>query len=140
MMKNRDLISSLFWAAFGAVFAIGGLQLGLVRQGIPGPGSLPFIVGLILIGLAVILLIQAGAHKSIVSERIFAERQTLKKFGLAVAGLIGYGLVLKTLGFTLVTFLFLFFALRFIGRETWVMSLVFSFATVLVSYALFSAL
>ncbi len=130
----------MFWAAFGAVFAVGGLQLGLVRQGIPGPGSLPFIVGLVLIGLAVILLIQARAPKAIVSERIFSERQAQKKFGLALAGLIGYGLLLKTVGFTLVTFLFLFFILRFIGRETWIMSLVFSLATALASYALFSAL
>jgi hypothetical protein len=85
-------------------------------------------------------LIQAWGGKSAAEESFFSGAAALKKFGLALAGLIGYGLALKTLGFTLVTFLFLFFILRFIGREGWVMSLVFSLATALVSYGLFTAL
>ena len=139
-MKNRDLVSSLFWLAFGAVFAVGGLQLGLVRQGIPGPGSLPFIVGLALIGLSFILLFQAWVSKPGPGEKIFLERKTLHKFGFSLVGLISYGLLLKTLGFTLTTFLFLFFVLRFVGRERWITALVFSLATALVSYTLFTSL
>ena len=63
-MNRRDLISGVFWMGFGAVFTIGGLQQGLVRQGIPGPGSLPFVVGLILIGLALIIFVQALSSPS----------------------------------------------------------------------------
>jgi putative tricarboxylic transport membrane protein len=139
-MKNRDLVSSIFWLAFGAVFAVGGLQLGLVRQGIPGPGSLPFIVGLALIGLSLILLFQVWRSKPAPGEKIFLEWITFHKFALSLAALVAYALLLKTLGFTLTTFLFLFFVLRFVGREKWVTAFVFSISAALVSYTLFTSL
>jgi len=140
-LKNtRDLVSSLFWMAFGVLFTIGGLRLGLVRMGIPGPGSMPFIVGLVLIGLSLIHLIQAVFPTSVLGEKIFAEWRTLKHFLLALVGLIAYGFFLKNLGFSLTTFLFLFFALRFIGREKWTTALIFSISTAVVSNTLFTAL
>jgi hypothetical protein len=139
-MKNRDLISALFWLGFGAVFTIGGLIQGLVRQGIPGPGSLPFIVGLILMGLSAILLGQAFFQKPGPKENFFPQSDSLKKIALALVGIFIYGFFLKTLGFTLTTFIFLGFVLRFIGYEKWTAVFLFSLCTAVFSYLLFTAL
>ena len=139
-MKNRDLISGLFWMGFGAVFAIGGLQQGLVRQGIPGPGSLPLIVGLISIGLSLVVVVQALTKESAPSKKFFPEKSSLRKLILALVSIVGYGLLLKSIGFMATTFLFLLFVQALIGREKWVTALSFSLLTAVLSYLLFTAL
>jgi len=139
-MNKRDLLSAIFWMGFGAVFAVGGLLQGLVRQGIPGPGSLPFLVGLITMGLSAILLVQTIWAQSAPKEKFFPQSDSLKKLALALVGIFAYGFFLKTLGFTLTTFIFLAFVLRFIGYERWRMVLIFSLGTAIFSYLLFTAL
>jgi putative tricarboxylic transport membrane protein len=139
-MKNRDLISGLFWMGFGAVFAIEGLQQGLVRQGIPGPGSLPLIVGLISIGLSLVVVVQALTKESAPSKKFFPEKSSLRKLILALVSIVGYGLLLKSIGFMATTFLFLLFVQALIGREKWVTALSFSLLTAVLSYLLFTAL
>jgi len=125
---------------FGAIFAIGGLRQGLVRQGIPGPGSLPFIVGLICIGLSLVVFVQALIKESAPPPKFFPQQNNLRQLVLALLGIIGYGLLLKPLGFVVTTFLFLLFVLALIGREKWVIALTFSLLTAVISYIIFSAL
>lgn len=125
---------------FGTVFAIGGLRQGLVRQGIPGPGSLPFIVGLICIGLSLVVFVQTLIKESALPPKFFPQQNNLRKLVLALLGIIGYGLLLKSLGFVVTTFLFLLFVLALIGREKWVIALTFSLLTAVISYIIFSAL
>ena len=62
-MKNRDLHSSMFWMGFGVLFVVGSLQQGLLRKGIPGPGFLPFILGIVLMGLSLMIFIPALSKK-----------------------------------------------------------------------------
>ncbi len=139
-MNRRDLISGIFWMGFGAVFAVGGLQQGLVRQGIPGPGSLPFGVGLILIGLALIIFIQALFSPSPFKTKFFPREDSPLKLLLTLVGLFIYGFFLKPTGFVPTTFVFLVFVLRWVGREKWVSALSFSLLTAVLSYLLFTAL
>jgi putative tricarboxylic transport membrane protein len=139
-MKTRDLISGLFWLGFGAVFTIGGLQQGLVRQGIPGPGSLPFLVGLILMGLSIVIFVQALLSSSSAKAKFFPREDSFSKLVLALLALFIYGFFLKPAGFVLTTFVFLFFVLRWVGREGWISTLFFSLLTAVLSYLLFTAL
>jgi len=139
-MKRRDLISGIFWLGFGAVFAIGGLKQGLVRQGIPGPGSLPFVVGLITIGLSAVILVQALLSSSTEKKKFFPRADSPSRLLMALVAIFFYGFFLKPTGFLLTTFVFLFFVLRWIGREKWVSVLAFSVLTAVVSYLLFTAL
>jgi putative tricarboxylic transport membrane protein len=139
-MKTRDLISGIFWIGFGAVFTIGGLQQGLVRQGIPGPGSLPFVVGLILIGLSSVIFVQALFSSSSLKTKFFPRDDSLSRLVLALLALFFYGFFLKPAGFVLTTFVFLVFVLRWIGREKWISVLSFSLLTAVLSYLLFTAL
>ncbi len=139
-MNKRDLVSGIFWMGFGAVFAVGGLQRGLVRMGIPGPGSLPFIVGLILIGLSFIVFFQAFSSKPAPKEKLFPQQSSLPKLILALISLFIYGFLLKPIGFVLTTFIFLIFVLRLIGHERWIAVVSFALLTAVLSYLLFSAL
>ncbi len=139
-MKRRDLISGIFWIVFGVIFTVGGLQQGLVRQGIPGPGSLPFVIGLILIGLASVLFIQALLSPASPKMKFFPRDDSLFRLVLALLALFIYAFFLKPTGFLLTTFVFLVFVLRWLGREKWVSVVSFSLLTAVLSYLLFSAL
>jgi putative tricarboxylic transport membrane protein len=139
-MNKRDLVSSAFWMAFGAVFAIGGLQQGLFRQGIPGPGNLPFIVGLICFGLSLIVFIQAFRQRPLSFNKFFPYESSIPKLMLTLVGIFGYAFLLKRLGFVLTTFIFLLFSLFFIGREKLYTAFVFSALVAGLSYILFTSL
>ncbi len=139
-MKKRDTISALFWMGFGAFFTIGGYQAGLMRQGIPGPGSLPFIVGIITMVLSAGVLSAAVKTRLGATKKFLPQEDSLRKLLLATAAIIGYGLILKSVGFMGTTFLFLLFVLALIGKEKWVVSLSFSLLIAVGSYLLFSAL
>jgi putative tricarboxylic transport membrane protein len=139
-MNKRDLISSVFWMIFGAMFTIGGLKYGLVQQGIPGPGSFPFIVGLICIGLSLVVFIVAFMQKPLSFKNFFPQESSLPKLILALMSILGYGFLLKSMGFVLTTFIFLLFSLRLIGRENWVTTLIFSLLVAVISRILFTSL
>jgi putative tricarboxylic transport membrane protein len=139
-MKKRDIVSSIFWMSFGAVFAIGGLHYGLVRQGIPGPGSVPFIVGLITIGLSLVVFVQGSIKKSTPPAKFFPQKDSLRKLVLTLVTIVGYGAFLKSLGFVVTTFLFLLIVVALIGREKWFIALSFSLLTAVLSYLIFNAL
>lgn len=139
-MRNRDVVSSLFWLAFGLLFTIGGLKHGLIRQGIPGPGALPFIVGLILTLLSLAVLIPAIFRKREKGDKFSLSGDSVRKVGLALMALLAYGFLLKPLGFLLTTLIFLIVVLRFIEPQKWTTVLSFSFLTAVGAYLIFAAL
>ncbi len=139
-MKNRDLVSGLFWAGFGLIFVIGGFKHGLTRQGIPGPGALPFIVGLVLVSLSLAVLAPALLRRLERSDPPAFPKGSFKKAGLALLGLFAYAFLLKPLGFLLTTLFFLIFALTFIEPQKWKTVLTFSLLTAVGAYLVFAGL
>ena len=140
-MKQRDLISSLLWVGFGALFIVGSLQQGLIRRGAPGPGFVPFITGIILVVLALMVLLPSlfGKHwegEGMV-EKFFPERGSLKRILLAIAALVAYGLAVNYAGYFITTFVFMIFACRLMEPEKWRTVLIVSLATAGISYFLF---
>ena len=139
-MNKRDLITGAFWMGFGAVFAIGGLQQGLFRQGIPGPGNLPFIVGLICFGLSLFVFIQAFRQRPLSFNNFFLGGSSILRLVPALVSIFGYGFLLKRMGFVITTFIFLLFSLCFIGREKLGTAFIFSAVVAMLSYLLFTSL
>ena len=122
VLRDRDVVSSFFWAAVGLFFAAGGHLYALKRAGIPGPGFLPFFAGIILLGLSLVLLISAlrrrRAHPvSTVPEACAPRRVELRKSVQVFATLLFYALALESLGFAATTFIFMIFFLRLESRR-----------------------
>lgn len=120
MFRDRDVTSSLFWILLGVLFCIGGLHYGIRRSGIPGPGFLPFVTGLILVALSLILLasrlLKRGGAAGSIGEPMpggLALGRILKVLG----ALCLYVLILEPLGFLLTTFLFMVLVLRLEPRS-----------------------
>lgn len=131
--------------AFGILFLVGAWQQGLMRKGVPGPGFLPFISGIILIALSLMVFIPALGDKK--EERgagekgkFFPERDSPRKILLALAFLSAYGISLEYAGYLLTTFLFMVFISRLMEPERWRTVLILAFSTSVLSYLLFVVL
>lgn len=145
-MKKRDLVSSLSWIGFGAVFCIGAWQHGLMgAPGVPGPGCLPFIVGIILIFLSFTILFPAifapkGGNEPTERENFPPPKGSRKKLLIALIALFAYGAFLEYFGYLITTFFFLIFVLRWIEPQRWRTVFIFALLTAVLSYTLFVAL
>src|SRR5512136_3055968 len=120
MFRDRDVTSSLFWALVGMLFCIGGVHYGLRRSGIPGPGFLPFVTGLLLVALSLILLFSRLVSKRDGGELAGAQMprgEALKRILQALGALCLYVLILEPLGFAMTTFLFMIVILRLEPRR-----------------------
>jgi len=120
IFRERDLTSSLFWTLAGVLFCIGGVHYGIRRSGIPGPGFLPFVAGLILVVLSLTLLISGILRKRsgrTLDELLLPDRQALKRILQTLAALCFYALAVERLGFALTTFFFMVLALKLEPRR-----------------------
>jgi putative tricarboxylic transport membrane protein len=145
-MKKRDRASSLFWMGFGVMFLIGAWRQGLMRQGVPGPGFLPFLCGIALILLSLAVLISALVTEKNENgqgrepEKFFPEQGSRRRMVCTLAALVAYGLCLPYLGFLLTTFVFMLFTLRLMERQKWIRVILLSLSIAVLAHLLFAAL
>jgi len=130
---SKDLASGLFWLGIAIFVSFEGftkLKLGTLRQ--PGPGFFPFWGGLLLGAFALILL--ARSLKS--RQWRMSEAIPWPALILVLGALLGYLLFLETLGFVIVTFLFLL-ALFCFAEIGWIRQIAWSVIATSIVYALF---
>lgn len=118
-MKRNDLIGGFFFLVVGIFFAVYSRSVDVGTMEEPGPGFLPLWAGILLAIMSAILLGKTFFRKFEKGELFFPERDSWKRVGMVVASLILYNLLLKPLGFILVTFLFVAFLVRFIFPQSW---------------------
>ena len=135
-MRRRELASAAVLLAFGlfAITQARGLRFGTVAA--PGPGFFPLClaVALCLAGAGLIVhalrAAPADAVAPVADPRRFAVGGTL-------ASLLVYALVLELLGFLLATFALLVFFFRALQRQSWLVVVMGSLVTSLLSYLVF---
>jgi putative tricarboxylic transport membrane protein len=137
---SYKVISGLLLTLVGAGASLLAYRLGLGNFREPGPGLIPFgtaaLFCLMCIGLVVKSLIEGRS----VSQRT-AVFQGIKWGTLifVVCALLGYGVALNTLGFSISTFLFIVLLLGVVGRRKWWVTLVSSILIVIGIYLTFVA-
>ena len=130
---SKDLTSALFWLAIAVFVSFEGftkLKLGTLRQ--PGPGFFPFWGGLFLGACALILLVRSLKSREWRGSGAIPWPALI----LVLGALLGYLLFLETLGFVIVTFLFLL-ALFCFAEIGWIKQVVWSVIATSLVYALF---
>ena len=142
MSKNRDLLGSLFWIAIGVFFVVNAIGYGLFSEGVPDPGFLPFLGGIILISLSMLDIILTSRQ---LSEGSTSDKQPLqigsvKKTCFALLSLVVFTATVSYLGFLVTTFLILILLLKTIHPLRWSFVLIASILTTLGSYLVFHIL
>jgi putative tricarboxylic transport membrane protein len=106
----------------------------------PGPEFLPFWLGVLMAGLALLLFLQARRRAPAGAGRVFPDAKALVPLGATLAGLAAYILVLELLGFLLATGLLTAFLLGVVERERWTTSLAVAVANAVVLQTIFRTL
>ena len=134
-MRRRELAAAAVLLVFGlfAVTQARGLRFGTVAA--PGPGFFPLCLAIALSLAGIGLLVHAWRAAPAPAPVPTGVRRS------AVAGtlasLLVYALVLEWLGFLLATFALLVFFFRALQRQSWLVVVIGSLATSLLSYLVF---
>ena len=141
MEKNQSYhnrIAAIFFLVVGVFFAVYARSVEIGSWNDPGPGFLPFWSGLTLSLMSIVLLFASSARKAWATRPSFFPRSDSWKRVLATfLALIAYNLLLSPLGFTLMTFLFLAFLIKFIFPQTWMRTLLVAVLGSLIARVLF---
>jgi putative tricarboxylic transport membrane protein len=137
-IKKDNRIVGFFFLAIGIFFALYSrtVEIGTLIE--PGPGFLPFFGGLTLAVMSIALLLKTSLKKmDELRPAFFPQRDSWKRVLLVFLSLIAYNLILKPLGFTLTTFLFIGFLYKFIFPQSLKKTLVVAFLSALGARLLF---
>ena len=136
-MKNNDQRSSIIWLAIGLAIVFYSTKYGLGLLSSPGPGFVPFLSGLVIAGLALIVLLQQhwkGNNDTL--RGLWQKKDWLTMFKV-MGALVLYAVFLKSLGFLLITFFMIVYLFRAIEPMSWKRVLAGAFLTAFGSYVVF---
>jgi len=126
-----------------SVFAmVHSLSLGLKGITGPGPGLMPFLVGLLLLLTSIYLLVTSFLKRQ-EGDTLREERQSnvsLGKLTLVVASLLAYAVFMERLGFLITTTLLLITLLKGMGSKKWSSVVLASVSISLITYFAFTYL
>ncbi len=136
-MKKFDLISSAFWLVVGFLICEESYRIHLGNFRSPGPGFLPFGAGIVLGGLALIIMLKSLRKTFGQKKAFWEERNRWPKVAMTLILIFVYGLLLDTLGFLLTTFLIMGFLFRGIEPQRWRTVIAGAVLSALGSYLIF---
>ena len=125
------------------IFCAGALKYGLMRSGTPIAGFFPFIAGIILVCLSLILVFDALRPKKddgSANGTFFPQPDSWRRILLSLSSLLGYGIALNYAGFLITTFCLIVFLLKFVEPQRWVTILAVSILSPALSYFIFELL
>ncbi len=119
-MKRYDRVCAILFLAIAVIAIILSSYMPMGRISKPGPGFLPFWVGVILALLSISLLLDAVFRKGTADAvKFLAGEGRWTSVIWTVGSLFGYGFLIESLGFVVSTLLLLLFLFRYIGNQKW---------------------
>jgi len=136
-MKNNDQRTSFIWLVIGLAIALYSMKYGLGTLSSPGPGFMPFLSGLAIIGLALVVFFQQLAKGSREKLKDLWAQKNWLSILMVMGALVLYTVLFRFLGFLLDTFLLIAFLLRVMEPLSWKKVLVGAIGSALGSYIIF---
>jgi len=135
---NNDQASAAFWFALGSIIAIASLRYRLGTLASPGTGFMPFLAGLAIAFFSFIGLLHGTLRrKQGVGWKPTMSGLMWEKSLIVLAALFAYTLLLRPLGFSLCTALFIGFLLKTVKPQGWMVVIAGSLLTALGAYGIF---
>lgn len=135
-----DKVSSIFWMVFGIIVLYSSYHLKIGTLAHPGPGFLPFLSGLILCVISLIVFLRGWKHvhdpKTNRIKQLWAGMNWPKTI-IITGALLFYTFILTHLGFLLSTILLLIFLFRIVEPVRWFVAVGGGLIATFVSYAIF---
>ena len=122
---------------WSSTFPFGGLES-------PGPGYLPFVLGVVLVILGIILLSTAMLQAEGVSRKpvkpLIPAGSGLTRIVLTLGSMALSAAVFESLGFVLTAFFLILFLTRTVRPQKWRVAIFYAFVTALSSFIVFRLL
>ncbi len=135
---NNDQASAAVWFALGSIIAIASLRYRLGTLASPGTGFMPFLAGLAIAFFSFIGLLHGTLRrKQGVGWKPTMSGLMWEKSLIVLAALFAYTLLLRPLGFSLCTALFIGFLLKTMKPQGWMVVIAGSLLTALGAYGIF---
>jgi len=137
--KQRiDQVSALLWLVVGIIVLIGSKDLKYRDDYGPGPGLLPFCLGVGLIVLGLMLLAQVTFSRKEEEENFSPpSKNAAWQMFLVMFGFFGFVFLAEKVGFILCIGLLFFFLLTVVEKKGWKFSMTISIINALVFWAIF---
>jgi len=137
-VKQKDLISSLFWLVIGVGVSYGGYDLELGTLHDPGSGFMFFWVGLLMMGLSLGIFIQALRKEGMAGElKTLWSGVQWKKVIYVLVALVLYAFAFQFLGFIVCTILLLIFLFKVVEPQRWSVAIFGAVLSALTTYLVF---
>jgi putative tricarboxylic transport membrane protein len=135
---NNDQMSATVWLALGLIITIASVPYGLGTLDSPGTGFLPFLSGLAITLFSFIGLVHATLKRRMgVGWKPVMRGLIWKKSLIVLLALLAYVWLLKPLGFSLCTALFIGFLLRAVQPQRWPVVMVGAIGAAVGAYGIF---
>ena len=140
--RKYQILSMTIWIGLGLFVMVASYRLGLGGFRSPGPGLMPFLLGLLLCLTALCKLFAFLLEKKdqgAAAVKEMRDRPDLTRLCLVMASLFVYSFVFESLGFVVATFMILLALFRIMNKK-WSTVMLASILTLVVAYALFTYL
>ena len=122
LFRNSEIWGGLFWLAIGLYIVGEGREMGLGRASEPGPGFAFFWIGLVMSGLAVIIVTQSALSGGADIGSLWAGTRWSKVL-IVVGLLIAYAFGFQRIGFIPCTLALLLIIMWFVDPVRWWLAL-----------------
>lgn len=139
-MRDKDLISSVFFLLFSLVITIESIHIGIGTAKNPGIGFFPFCQGFILFLLSVWLLVCVLLRKRKPTDKIEDLSFHWQNIIMVTISILLYSYLLEYLGYLLATFILMGFLFSSIERKSWRSVLIATVCSSGISFLLFDIL
>lgn len=136
-----DFCSSLFWMAVGALIVYEGCSLGWGALRNPGPGFIFILAGVLIIGFALVVIVQDVLRKSSAEKRTSVWSDiNWKRIISVLISLIVFGYCFEYLGFIICTAILLLFLFKYVGSMGWLAAVAGAAGSAVAAYVIFYVL
>ncbi len=135
--QRVDQVSALVWVVVGIVVIIQSKGLKYMEEYGPGPGFLPFWLGMGLILLGLALLVQVTFSRKEKEDISLPSKYAAWQMFLVMLGYFGFSFLGEKLGFLLCIGLLFLFLLVVVERRGWKFSLAISIISTFAFWAVF---
>lgn len=138
-MDLKAGISVLFWLVIGVSVTLASIKLGIGQVSNPGAGFMSFYASLLLIFLSLLLAFLEIRKRGSKLSSAFS-LSVGKNLIITFCSLVGFVLILKTLGYLISIGLFVFVLIKTAAPRKWLSPLLWAIGVSLATYFLFSVL
>jgi putative tricarboxylic transport membrane protein len=139
-MNNNHIVDQIFngfWILFGIGICVQSIRHQLWTPGGPGSGFIPFLTGMIIAGVGIMLFVMEGARSSKEAGRFWENSVAPKKVFYLVGSLCLMALLMLKLGFLLTSIVITGLMIQVIEPRRWIVVILTSTLSCLVIYCLF---